>query len=103
MPVTLGIPRETFPGERRVALTPRACEALQKKWNERSSLRKMPEPQLAFRIKHFLDRGLGMATRAEVFAAADIIVQVRTLGANPDVGRADLPLLRSGQIDDRLR
>ena len=33
MPVTLGIPRETFPGERRVALTPRACEALQKNWN----------------------------------------------------------------------
>ena len=28
MPVTLGIPRETFPGERRVAVTPRACEAL---------------------------------------------------------------------------
>ena len=39
-----------------------------------------------------------MATRADVFAAADVIVQVRTLGANPDVGRSDLPLLRAGQI-----
>ena len=28
MTVTVGVPRETFPGERRVALTPRACEAL---------------------------------------------------------------------------
>ena len=43
-----------------------------------------------------------MPTRTEVFAAADIIVQVRTLGANPEVGRGDLPLLRSGQVDCRL-
>jgi len=28
MGVTIGIPRETFPSERRVALTPRHCEAL---------------------------------------------------------------------------
>ena len=30
MPVTIGVPRETFPGERRVALTPRACDAIGK-------------------------------------------------------------------------
>src|SRR6201999_3737674 len=30
MAVTVGLPRETFPGERRVALTPRACETLKK-------------------------------------------------------------------------
>ena len=29
---------------------------------------------------------------------ADLIVQVRSLGANPEAGRADLPLLRAGQI-----
>ena len=39
-----------------------------------------------------------LATRAEVFQQADIIVQVRSLGANPEEGRADLPLLRDGQI-----
>ncbi len=36
-------------------------------------------------------------TRAEVFEASDIIVQVRTAGANPDAGREDLPLWRNGQ------
>jgi NAD(P) transhydrogenase subunit alpha len=46
----------------------------------------------------FLDRGLAMTTRAEVFAAADIIVQVRSLGANPEAGRGDLPLFRDGQL-----
>ena len=30
MAVTIGVPRETFPGERRVALVPRACDALGK-------------------------------------------------------------------------
>ena len=30
MPAILGTPRETFPGERRVAITPRQCEALRK-------------------------------------------------------------------------
>jgi NAD(P) transhydrogenase subunit alpha len=35
--------------------------------------------------------------RATVFSAADVIVQVRTLGANPEAGRADLGLVRPGQ------
>jgi len=34
----------------------------------------------------------------EVFRAADVILQVRTLGANPDAGRADLAFLRPGQV-----
>jgi NAD(P) transhydrogenase subunit alpha len=38
-----------------------------------------------------------VATRAEVFAKADVIAQVRSLGANPEAGKSDLELLRSGQ------
>jgi NAD(P) transhydrogenase subunit alpha len=37
------------------------------------------------------------AERSEVFAYADVILQVRSLGANPDAGRSDLDLMRSGQ------
>ena len=36
--------------------------------------------------------------RAEVFAASDVILQVRTAGANPEAGRADLRWLRPGQV-----
>jgi NAD(P) transhydrogenase subunit alpha len=39
-----------------------------------------------------------VAGRADLFAQADAIVQVRGLGANPVAGRADLPLLRPGQL-----
>ncbi len=35
--------------------------------------------------------------RAEVFKTADLIAQVRALGANPDAGAADLEYLREGQ------
>ena len=37
------------------------------------------------------------AGREEVFAAADVILQVRSPGANPETGAADLALFRRGQ------
>jgi NAD(P) transhydrogenase subunit alpha len=45
----------------------------------------------------YVARGARLASRAEIFAAADIIAQVRCLGANPEAGRSDLPLMRPGQ------
>ena len=36
--------------------------------------------------------------RQSVFAEADVIVQVRGGGANPDSGMADVELLREGQV-----
>jgi H+-translocating NAD(P) transhydrogenase subunit alpha len=46
----------------------------------------------------YVARGARIASREEVFREADILAQVRCLGANPDAGRADLSLLRPGQI-----
>jgi H+-translocating NAD(P) transhydrogenase subunit alpha len=43
-------------------------------------------------------RGARLATRVEIFEQAGIIIQYRSLGANPEAGREDLPRLRSGQI-----
>jgi NAD(P) transhydrogenase subunit alpha len=54
--------------------------------------------EAGFPDRQYLDRGVRMAARADVFSAADFIVQVRTLGANQEAGRADLPLLREGQV-----
>jgi NAD(P) transhydrogenase subunit alpha len=36
--------------------------------------------------------------RAEVFRAADIVVQVLSYGSNDQTGKADVPLLRRGQV-----
>jgi NAD(P) transhydrogenase subunit alpha len=93
----VGIPRETFPGERRVGLTPRHCDALRKSQME-CVLEHSAGLEAGFSDSLYETRGTRLASRTEVFAEADAIVQVRCLGANPEVGRSDLPLLRRGQI-----
>jgi H+-translocating NAD(P) transhydrogenase subunit alpha len=94
--VTVGIPRETLPGERRVAITPRHCEALRKSGVE-VILEHLAGAEAGFTDEAYLTRGVRLSSRAEIFQAAEIIAQVRCLGANPREGLADLPLLRSGQ------
>jgi H+-translocating NAD(P) transhydrogenase subunit alpha len=94
--VTVGVPRETFPGERRVALTPRASEALGKV-GATVVVEQSAGAEAGYPDEQYVARGARMVARPEVFQQADIIVQVRTLGANPDAGRADLRLLRPGQ------
>jgi NAD(P) transhydrogenase subunit alpha len=47
----------------------------------------------------YTERGAEIVTdRAEVWNRADVILQVRALGANPDEGRADLGHMRRGQV-----
>jgi H+-translocating NAD(P) transhydrogenase subunit alpha len=95
--VTIGVPRESFPGERRVALTPRAAEALGK-LGASVVIETSAGANAGFPDDQYVARGARVSTRAEVFQQADIVVQVRALGVNPNQGRADLPLLRPGQI-----
>jgi NAD(P) transhydrogenase subunit alpha len=96
MAIIVGIPRETFPGERRVAVTPRACQAMKKSGIE-AIVEYSAGVQAGFLDEHYAESGARLASRPDVFQQADVIVQVRCLGANPEEGRADLPLLRPGQ------
>ena len=94
----VGVPNETFPGERRVALTPRILSALVKK-----DLEVIVEggagESAGFRDAEFQEKGAKIvAGRGDVFGSADIICQVRALGANPEAGKADLELMRPGQV-----
>jgi NAD(P) transhydrogenase subunit alpha len=95
--LTIGVPRETFPGERRVALTPRATETLGK-LGAGVIIEQSAGADAGFPDQQYVARSARVGSRAEVFEQADIVVQVRSLGANPSQGRADLPLLRDGQI-----
>ncbi len=97
MAVTIGVPGESFPGERRVALTPRAAEALGK-LGASVVIEQSAGANAGFPDDQYIARGARVSARAEVFQQSDIIVQVRALGVNPEQGRADLPLLRPGQI-----
>ena len=95
MAVTIGVPRETFPGERRVALIPRACDVLGK-LGASIVVEQSAGVEAGFPDEQYALRGARSASRRDVFQS-EVILQVRSLGANPDAGRADLPLLRAGQ------
>jgi len=93
----VGFVKETFPGERRVALAPNVLPAL-----TRADVEIIFEAgagaDAGFPDSSYEEKGAkAMAGRAEVFAKADVILQVRGYGANLEQGGADLELVRSGQ------
>ncbi|REJ88605.1 MAG: Re/Si-specific NAD(P)(+) transhydrogenase subunit alpha [Planctomycetota bacterium] len=93
----VAVPHETFPGERRVALTPASVPPLVKAGLE--VLIESGAGQAAgFLDEEYVERGAQIvASRSEVFAA-DCVLQVRCYGANQQQGASDLELLREGQV-----
>ncbi len=96
MSATIGTPRETFPGERRVAVTPRHCEALRKSGIE-VLVERHAGVESGYPDEAYAARGAQLVDRETLFAQADLIAQVRALGANTQTGRADLAVFRPGQ------
>jgi len=94
----IAVLRETFPGERRVALVPSVVPSLIKLGAE------VVVESGAGTAAGFVDAAYEQAgakivlTRGDALATAECIVQVRALGVNPVQGQADLPLLRPDQI-----
>ncbi len=94
----VGVPAETYPGEKRAALVPASLAALKKA-----------------KIDVAVQAGLGLAAgytdaayaeagaevvadRAEILRRSDVLLQVRALGADADGLAADLPNLRAGRV-----
>jgi NAD(P) transhydrogenase subunit alpha len=80
-----------------VAIVPRSVEPLKK-----SEISVVLEPSAGAEAGYpddlYIAKGARTASREEILAEADILIQFRSLGANPEAGRADLPFLRPGQI-----
>jgi H+-translocating NAD(P) transhydrogenase subunit alpha len=91
----VGVPRESFPGERRVALVPSVIPSLSKAGLE-VVLEAGAGSEAGYPDADYRARGARLATdRAEVFRSADVVLQVLCHGSNDQTGREDLPLLRS--------
>jgi len=93
----VGVPREIFPGERRVALVPAVIPNLKK-----AGLEVIIEAGAGvaggYPDAEYAAKGATVAAeRAEVFRAGDIILQVLCYGSNDITGQQDLLLLRKGQ------
>src|ERR1700732_620767 len=94
----VGVPREIFPGERRVALVPAVIPNLAK-----AGLEVVLETNAGLEAgcpdSDYVSKGAKMLSdRAEVFRTADIIAQVLCYGSNDRTGKADLALFRRDQI-----
>src|ERR1700721_4189021 len=94
----VGVPRETYPGERRVALVPIVIPNLAKAGIE-VIVEAGAGAAAGFPDAEYAAKGAKMiADRAQVFASAGIIVQMLAYGSNDQTGRADLPLFHPNQI-----
>ena len=94
----VGVPRESFPGERRVALVPAAVPTLAKAGME-VVVEAGAGMQAGYLDADYTAKGAKiLPKRADVFAASDIIAQVLCYGSNDKTGRDDLPLFRRDQV-----
>jgi H+-translocating NAD(P) transhydrogenase subunit alpha len=93
----IGVPKESYPGEHRVALVPLAIPALSKAGFE-VLLEQGAGAEAGYPDALYAEKGTKiLPDRAAVFAEADLIVQVLCYGSNDLTGKADLPLMRRGQ------
>ncbi len=93
-----GVLRETYPGERRVALVPGVLKSLAKA-GVTCVIQSGAGLSAGFPDALYSEQGATiLPTREEVFAQADVVVQVRGMGANSEAGITDLGLVRSGQV-----
>jgi proton-translocating NAD(P)+ transhydrogenase subunit alpha len=93
----VGVPRETDPGERRVALVPAVIPGLLKAGFD-VIVEKDAGVAAGYRDEDYESKGARcVAGRADVFRAADVIAQVLGVGANDKIGDADLRLVHPGQ------
>ena len=94
----IGVPKESYPGERRVALVPLVVPQLAKAGHQ-VLIESGAGAQAGYPDAHYAEKGAKIAaSRADVFSQAELIAQVLAFGSNDVTGAADLPLLRKGQL-----
>jgi NAD(P) transhydrogenase subunit alpha len=91
----VGVAKETWPGERRVALVPALVAGLKKAGLD-VVLEAGAGERAGFPDAEYAAKGARLAAREEV-AKADVILQVRSLSGRPDGPPPALDLVRRGQ------
>ena len=94
----VAVPKETFPGERRVCLIPADLPRLAKAGIE-VLVERGAGVAAGFPDALYEDKGAKLAdSREELWSCGDVIATVRTLGASPECMEADLKCVRPGQL-----
>ncbi len=94
----VGVPKESYPGERRVALVPAAIPNLTKAGFE-VVVETGAGEAAGYPDKNYVEKGARLLpSRLSVFEGADILVQVLCYGANDVTGKSDVQLYRRDQV-----
>ena len=94
----IGVPRETYPGERRVALVPLVIPSLIKAGFE-VTVETNAGLQAGYPDAQYVEKGARIvSSRSDLFGKGDIILQILCYGSNDITGKEDLPLVRRDQI-----
>lgn len=92
----LGVPKETYPGEHRVAMVPAVIPSLSKLGID-VIVEHDAGAAAGFPDSAYIEQKAAIGSRADVFGA-DIVAMVRTPGANPQGAGADAAMMRAGQV-----
>jgi NAD(P) transhydrogenase subunit alpha len=93
----VGVAKETFPGEKRVAITPASVPGL-KKLGLEVEVQAGAGLAAGYEDASYVDKGATIAPSRRNIFDCDIVVQVRAAGENPEAGCEDVPLMRQGQV-----
>lgn len=94
----VGVPREGYPGERRVAVVPSVIPNL-KKVGLDVVIEQGAGVEAGYPDAEYTAKGAKvLPSRADVFRDADILLQVLCYGSNDKTGKADIPLFHRDQI-----
>lgn len=94
----VGVVKETFAGERRVALTPDVLPLLIKDGLE-VLIESGAGDAAGFPDNEYEAKGAQIvADKSAIFGRADVVCQVRAYGANTGAGHGELGMMRSGQV-----
>jgi NAD(P) transhydrogenase subunit alpha len=95
----VGVPKELYPGERRVAMIPNVVKTLKKKGFE-VIIEEGAGYDAGYPDDGYKAQGATVASRSEVFEKADVIAMIRGYGSGSedDENKDDLNNLREGQV-----
>lgn len=92
--LTVGVPRESYPGERRVAITPQNVKLLLKKGFSRILVERGAGVEAQFTDEAYEQAGAKTVDRRSVFSDSDILLKVRALSI--DGPESEVDAIREG-------
>ena len=93
----VGVAKEVFPGERRVAMVPAVLPSLTK-----AGIEVIVEPgaglEAGYPDEAYVEKGAKIAANRDEVFTADVVFLVRTAGAGAEAAETDLPRMKKGGV-----